>query len=429
MFYEALFKAGAKWRNPQLFEVAKQLQATDFASQDVYRAIQAEKLDQLFQFHKRHSAYYRDLLPATWQNPHAVLASLPILTKSDLLQHHDAMQCYAFCGKSFSAETSGTSGQPFSFRKDLVWDTAHRATIIRSYWWHNIEPWQRNGYFWGYNFSAKEKAKTKLLDDLQNRFRVFSYREDELIQFLKKMHSAAFIHGYSSLIYEVAQIAQKLGFGPSDFPKLKMVKGTSEKIYDYYQGPVIQVFGKPMISEYGSAEGGIHAFECPSGQMHINEENVILEEVDGQVVVTNLNAFSLPILRYALGDAITIDRTTACACGRKSGIVKEVLGRVGKKIVGNRTNYPSLTLYYVFKNIALKNGVDIQYQGYQSEKGKLDLRIPRQLSEVEKNWIAEQCRTYFSDDVAINLVEGFEIHTHKGKLKDFITDLTPVIKK
>jgi phenylacetate-CoA ligase len=421
--HEIIFKAGAKWRNPQLFGVAVQLKQTDFASKEQYRIIQAEKLDKLFRFHKQYSAYYRDLLPDSWQDPHAVLATLPIISKSDLLQNHQAMQCYAHCGKSFFAETSGTSGQPFSFRKDLIWDTAHRAAIIRSYWWHGIEPWHRNGYFWGYSFSAKEKVKTQLLDGLQNRFRVFSYKEAELVQFLKKMQAATFIHGYSSMIFEVAQMAAKLGFSPADFPKLKMVKGTSEKIYDYYQEPVMQVFGRKIISEYGSAEGNIHAFECPNGHMHINEENVIVEEVDGQMIVTNLNAFSLPVLRYALGDAVTIDRETSCTCGRKSSVIKEVLGRVGKKIIGLDSSYPSLTLYYIFKNIALNKGLHIQYQGYQNEKGKLDLRIPRALSEIEKKWIEDQCLSYFGRDIHVRILVFRNQDNRIGKQKDFINDI------
>ena len=84
------------------------------------------------------------------------------------------------------------------------------------------------------------------------------------------------MHGYSSVIYEVAQIALELGYTPKDFPQLKLVKGTSEKIYDYYHDPVREAFGHKIVSEYGAAETGIIAFECPHGKMHVNEEGVII---------------------------------------------------------------------------------------------------------------------------------------------------------
>jgi len=420
---EAIFKAGAKWRNPDLFEVFNQLKSTDFASLDEYKELQAKKLEALFTFHKSNSAYYKGILPDIFLDPHQVLSELPIITKVELLANHDALQCYDACGKSFFAETSGSTGQPFSFRKDIRWDTAARASYLRGYSWYNVDPWQRNGYFWGYNINPKKSRKVAVLDALQNRFRVFSYNKDELAKFLKQMKDAVYIHGYSSMIFEVAQMAEEMGFGPSDFPKLRMVKGTSEKIYDYYQEPSLKVFGKKIISEYGSAEGGIHAFECPEGHMHINEENVILESVDGAAIVTNLNAYSLPIFRYKVGDAISIDSSTQCTCGRKSRIISEVLGRVGKKIVGKQSSYPSLTLYYIFKNIAVDKGVDIQYQAQQKVAGHLTLKVVRNLSHEEKGWIKEQCISYFKDDMQIDLLENQQIHDKKGKLKDFITEL------
>ena len=423
MIEEKIFKVGAKWRNPRLFTVVTQLLATDFATQEELSLIQVKKLQNLFTYHKKYSKFYKSILPDNENDAYEALFNLPILGKEDLLENHDLMQTYENCGKSFFAETSGSSGQPFSFRKDLAWDTAHRASIIRGYTWHDISPWERNGYFWGYNFNTTEKLKTKVLDSLQNRFRVFSYDKDELAKFLNKMKNAIYIHGYSSMIYEVAQLAESLGFGPTDFPKLKMIKGTSEKIYDYYQQPVLNVFGRKIISEYGSAEGGIHAFECSEGSLHVNEENVILEEHDGELIVTNLNAFSIPIIRYRIGDAIKIDHSTRCSCGRQSRIVSEVLGRTGKKIVGINSTYPSLTLYYVFKNISEKHKINIQYQGFQNAAGKLEIRIPKALTDFEKLIINEQCKMYFRDDLIISFQENVSIHSHKSKLKDFVTSL------
>ena len=225
------------------------------------------------------------------------------------------------------------------------------------------------------------------------------------------------------MIFEVATIAVELGFTPKDFPKLNMIKGTSEKIFDYYHEPVLKAFGHKIISEYGSAEAGLIAYECPNGKMHVNEENVILEVIDGQAVATNLNAFSLPVIRYKVGDAITINQNALCVCGRKSAVIEEITGRIGKKIIGYHSSYPSLTLYYIFKNISLLKGVNIQYQAVQTQQGKMDLRIPKSLSEQEKRWIMDECNTYFGDDVSVAILENVSIHDKKGKLKDFISDL------
>ena len=173
----------------------------------------------------------------------------------------------------------------------------------------------------------------------------------------------------------------------------------------------------------GAAEAGIIAFECPFGHMHVNEENVVLEVIDGEIVVTNLNAFSIPIIRYKLGDAVKVDTKTKCSCGRSSTIITEIEGRVGKKIIGKHKTYPSLTLYYVFKNISLEKGVDIQYQAVQREKGKIDLKVTKKLSLQEEEWIGEQLNMYFADDLSVSIFENQEIHDKKGKLKDFVTEI------
>lgn len=416
-----IFKAGAKWRNPDLFKEFNALKKSDFWTRAQYQSLQQKKLTDLLNWH-RQSAYYGAII-GEFDDPFQALSKIPAITKADLLQNISAMQRYDAVGKTFLAETSGSTGDPFQFKKNLEWDTANRASFLRGYSWYNVEPWQRNGYFWGYTFSGAARYKTAFLDSLQNRFRVFSYNKTELKHFLAQMKDAVYIHGYSSMIYEIAQMAAEMGYSPNDFPNLKMIKGTSEKIYPYYHEPVKKAFGHKIISEYGSAEGGIHAFECPKGHMHINEENVIIEEIDGEAIVTNLNAFSLPVIRYKIGDAIKISDSNVCTCGRNSRVILEVEGRVGKKIIGRNQTFPSLTLYYIFKNISLKHGADIQYQGYQSEAGRLELRVTKNLSSSERKWINEQCENYFADDMEVSIKENQNIHDKKGKLKDFISDL------
>ena len=73
---------------------------------------------------------------------------------------------------------------------------------------------------------------------------------------------------------------------------------------------------------------GIISYTCPAGNDHVIRENVIVEVVGGRAVITNLNSFSLPIIRYELGDYIELCNQT-CSCGRHSQIVTDIMGRVG----------------------------------------------------------------------------------------------------
>jgi len=155
-----------------------------------------------------------------------------------------------------------------------------------------------------------------------------------------------------------------------------MVKGTSEKIFDYYQPEIIKAFGTKMISEYGAAESGIIAFECPKGNMHLNMEGVIVEEVNNEILVTNLHMLSFPIIRYKLGDYIKLaSKNTSCMCGKNHVILSEVVGRIGETVYGIKNSYPSLYFYYIFKNISKSHKLNLEYQIIQEEKGELVFNI------------------------------------------------------
>jgi phenylacetate-CoA ligase len=224
------------------------------------------------------------------------------------------------------------------------------------------------------------------------------------------------------MIYEVAKRINASKRADS-FPHLKMIKGTSEKIFDKYRDEVKAAFGIPIISEYGAAEAGIMAFECPSGSMHVNMETVIIEEENNEILVTNLASKSFPIIRYKLGDYIRLDRESQCACGMQHEIVREVLGRVGKVIYGVINQYPSLTLYYVFKNLAMEQGIILNYQATQSQKGQLTLRIEGQLSQQHRQALMKEIVKYFSADLAVHINDGEELHTRKRKKTDFVSEL------
>src|SRR5690606_15215265 len=154
------------------------------------------------------------------------LVKLPILEKDELRENAEAIiSTYKF-NKVIVSETSGTSGQPLKFIKNEEWDSMNRAAMYRGYSWYGVNPWDKNGYFWGYNISGKDHFKIKLLDILQNRFRIFSYNENEIISFTKKLKSADYIEGYSSMIYEVAKRINSIE-GIQKPKNIKLIKGTS----------------------------------------------------------------------------------------------------------------------------------------------------------------------------------------------------------
>ncbi|WP_462354511.1 phenylacetate--CoA ligase family protein [Alistipes timonensis] len=427
MFYKLIYLAGIKRRNPSLLPYFEFLKETDRWSIDKLRVYQFEKCREFLIFARNNSPFYQEHFAKAGFVPERMqsvddLKQIPPIDKIILLEYGDRIRTnYSFRRLLFS-ETSGTSGQVLRFYRNEEWDSHNRAAMFRGYGWYGVNPWLKNGYFWGYDTAKRQYWKTAFLDALQNRFRLFSYDAAHIRQFVEKLKGAEFLTGYSSMIYEVAKIINRLNIG-AEF-NLKMIKGTSEKICESYQTEVQKAFGRKIISEYGSAESGLIAFECPEGgHMHINMENVVVEEENGEIIVTNLLSRSFPIIRYRLGDFVKLASSDfKCSCGRAHPVVLDVLGRVGKNVIGKKSIYPSLTFYYVFKNLVKNGGISLNYQAEQHEKVKVLLRIEQdeagRLPALEM-----ELAKYFRHDIEFEIRWGEVLHSMDGKLKDFVTTL------
>ncbi|MDA7815697.1 hypothetical protein N9A27_03620 [Porticoccaceae bacterium] len=414
------YLAGLFTINPLIYRHFNQLRATEFYSDEKLDQLQLHKLRVLLRHAKKFSPYYRDVLREV--NVENVtledMTTIPLLTKTTLRDQGQRIYSENFSfSELIKSETSGSTGDAFVFYRNKSWDAAHRAAIWRGMNQHGVQPWDRNLYLWGFVFDRKSKFKIRILDFLQNRFRIFQINSEELTRHLPKIKKVKFVSGYSSVINSLIGLLETSQLG---VPKLKMVKGTSEKIYPSYQKRAQRVLGLPIVSEYGAAETGIISFTCPSGTNHTVRENVIVECVDGRAVVTNLESFSMPIIRLDLGDYIKMD-WVSCGCGRHSQVVKDVMGRVGAAIYGRENQYPSLSLYYIFKDLALIHDTTLSYQGVQDTKGKLVLLIFDDPSSFDAKVIQEIANKYLPDvDIEVSL-GGYE--ARHAKLKDFVSNI------
>lgn len=421
IMHKLIYKIGERLRNKHIQPHLANLLKSDKYTIEELEKIQIIQLKKLFYIAKENSTYYKDIL-----SPYDIdsftlndLKKLPVLTRDFLRNNLNDLYTVEDKLNLIKAETSGSSGNALFFYKNKEWDASARAAQQRGYSWYGIRPWDKNIYFWGFNPSWKQLIKIRFLDFLMNRYRIFSFSESEFKKSVKVIKKLKYIEGYSSIIFSLSQYLKKNNY---TFKNIKLVKGTSEKIYDYYKLTIQKVFNKNFTNEYGAAETGVIAFECPEGNMHITMENVIVEEIGNKIYVTNLYSYSLPIIRYELGDYILLDKKTKCKCGREHYIIKEVTGRIGKKIYGIESFYPTITLNYIFKNIALSHDIALAYFGKQYEKGKLILEIIEEETYSKENiskYIYNESEKYFKSDMAIEIKFLKSIESNNKKVKDF----------
>ncbi|WP_343330098.1 phenylacetate--CoA ligase family protein [Polaribacter staleyi] len=427
MIRKFIYNLGQKIRNPALKKNYNFLKESEKWSLEKLEEYQLKKLKELLKIAYHNSDFYRQKFDEQQLDINDVkrledLKSFPIINKKDLITFTSQIHTNLNFKKTFLATTSGTSGESLKFVREENADSFNRAAIQRGYSWYKVYPWERNGYFWGFSFSFINQQKNKVLDFLQNRFRIFSYEEKSLKKFIKKSEKAKYIHGYSSMIYQTAVLINKLGL-----PKplhLKMIKGTSEKIFESYKPAIKKAFGLDIISEYGATETGIIAYECKEGNLHLHMEGVLVEEVDDEIIITNLQMQSFPIIRYRLGDYIALaPRDKKCTCGMNHLILEEVTGRIGENVYGFYKIYPSLYFYYIFKNLSKRDHLNLNYQVIQNKKGVLEFRIEQEINEIELSLLKHEIEVYFKQDVLIKIFTNVKLLSVKGKFKSFVSNI------
>lgn len=98
-----------------------------------------------------------------------------------------------------------------------------------------------------------------------------------------------------------------------------------------------RAFGCPVGQIYQCSEGLV-ALSCPHGRLHVQEDVLVAqleplpEPAVGDVmrytpVITDLGHRTQPIIRYQLGDVVTLDAADACACGSAFKVLASVEGR------------------------------------------------------------------------------------------------------
>jgi phenylacetate-CoA ligase len=378
---QLIYRAGCRVRGSPVLHYLELLKESQWWSEEELRAVQLEKLRSLLAHARERSSFYR-----SYFDEHGFdcrigslddFKALPSLGKMDVAPHRGEIQNGGLGGRLIYSKSAGTTSIPLSFYRTADWDAQHRAAIMRGYSWYGVKPWARHGRLWAVPAKTSDRLKTRAGDFLLNRFRQrsFDLKVSTLEDFYRRLAGVEYIAGYSHQLYEFARYVNEK-HREEPLRGLKLVKGTSEKIYPHYQDEARRAFGRAITSEYGASEIGIIAFECPEGSLHVNMEHVLVEVENGEIVVTNLLSHSFPFIRYRLGDRVKLREDSSCGCGRKGLVIDEILGRVGFKIYGaGDAVFPSVAIDLIMKALGSFGNLVAQCQAVQREVGRLDFYV------------------------------------------------------
>lgn len=357
------------------FSYLRELEELQWASVQELEELRFRKLRDLLLHAATSIPFYRKRFAKAGFNPakmHGVedIKVLPVLRKTEIRQNIQEMTWKNCPGGLFRYNTGGSSGNPLVFyfdRRRQAYDAAARA--LTHMWW-NIDIGDRELYLWG---SPLEITKQDRLKDLRDRltnqllisaFEISPQDIPGIIELLKRFKPKC-VFGYPSTIALFCQMAAKQNFRLDNIG-VRMVFSTAEVLYNDQLDTIREYLGEvPVADGYGSREAGFISHQCREGLYHVIDPNYIIEYLkdgqdvepgeDGEIVITHLDAWGMPFIRYSTGDVAKPSKVS-CKCGRSFSTMEKIRGRTTDFIVTPDGRWQhALSVIYVVRDI---EGVD-----------------------------------------------------------------------
>jgi phenylacetate-CoA ligase len=333
-------------KGKRTFQWLRTLERTQWLSLEELRAFQLERLRHHLRFAYDHVPYYRRLLDEHGLPPHRVttledFSGIPPLTRQAVRDHFDALQARPQLGRLQRIATGGSTGVPVTVLVDMERMGFGEAARLRSHRWFGPEPGAREVVLWGSPVELTRQDRVRNFRDhlinsrLLSAFDLSERALTEYGAFIRRYRPQK-MFGYASAFYLLASYLEATRWRAPG--TLRAIFTTAEPLFDFQRKKIECVFECPTATEYGSRDGGMAANECPKGGLHIPIEGMHVEILGdhgggiGEIVVTILDSFAFPIIRYRTGDLGSLSQAP-CPCGRNLPCLKSVEGRLTDFIV------------------------------------------------------------------------------------------------
>lgn len=340
-FYEGVLRRRGTLKYLAEYERTQWLSAEEIA------ALQWSRLKRLVEHCWREVPYYQRQWKALGFNPsdmrsRADFELLPVIGKSEVRANFEDLHASSMRGRMLYKTTGGSTGEPMRFGYTRESYERRVAVMWRGYGWAGARMGRRTLYLWGGALGEPgwlESIKERFYHRIFNRrmFNAFGMDDSRMREFADAIRRfrPAIIVGYAGPLYHFAQWIGRTG---GRVPVPVSVLSAAEALEDYQRETIESAFGCPVYNTYGCREFMLIASQCADcGNLHVNADHLFVELGDratngrgaeaGEVVITDLHNWGMPLLRYRNGDLATPAPVPAHRCARGLPILGKVVGR------------------------------------------------------------------------------------------------------
>lgn len=285
------------------------------------------------------------------------------------------------------SKTGGTTGKSLEvkYRRINMQERFAMLDDFRSRFGYELG--KKTAWFSGKNLLTERDLKKKRFwkKDYLHRVKYYStfhikndylkYYVEDLLKFKPQ-----YLVGFPSTILEIAKFGLDNGY---DFPEktVKAVFPTAESITKEMRAVIEKFFKTKLYDQYASSEGAPFIVECVKGNLHLELQSGVFEVLDeknepaksGKLIVTSFTTEATPLIRYDIGDSITLDDPNKiCGCGNNNPMVLEIHGRIDDYIYSLETG--KINLGNISNTLKGTKGIQ-SFQVIQNSIDHLEIKI------------------------------------------------------
>ncbi len=366
-----------------------------------------QRLDTMLDHARKHSSYYRHLNISGVGASHAkdFLARFPILDRSALRERFHELVVDRLCDQIRSpssrsskrydwlvVKTGGTTGVPTAVVHDPPYRDAGRAGRLLSAQLCGFPLGTPYFRLWGSEadlLDQQEKLQPRLLRAVLGEIPMNAFRakSPELRRHWETLRSRPAVRHMMAYVDAAVSLASFIEDQSLPAPKLATIMACAGTVTKEARTILKRVFQAEIFDKYGSRECADMACECSAhAGLHVYSPNVHVEIVDetgracppgtpGRVLVTLLQNFAFPMIRYEIGDVGVWAAPGSCVCGRSFPRLERIEGRQDEMLVAEDRTLVSPAFIRHFVGVSLNRELIREWQFEQTGSASFVFRF------------------------------------------------------
>jgi len=332
-----LWQIGDRLQRRNATSLYTQLKESQYWPESSLQEIVEAKLHNLIRHAAQRVPFYRSRCSGT------TLDEFPVLTRAGLQRHAYELLADDADPVLRTLSSSGTTGERVTVKRDRAMQDMSIACAWRGdCWGADIAPWERQLTLWGdpRGESISARLHNRVSPFYRNRymFKGFMFNADRARgchRLLWRLRPSV-LTGYPTSMVAFTRFAKELGLKS---PPIAKILPTAEQCYAEDAVELAEYFQAPVLERYGALETGAIAHQCEHGNWHLHSEHNYLEVLKddgsisrsgaGALLCTILSNFSMPLVRYEIGDYAELS-DDKCPCGRGLPVFRNLEGRFGQ---------------------------------------------------------------------------------------------------